>query len=58
MKMYVIAYHDSFDEQSEWHLQRKVWSSRDVAQSEADDWEREGSDFQTICTVIEMEVVE
>ena len=58
MKMYAIAYRDTFDDVNEWHLRRKVWVSREDAQREADEFEADGADLQTICTVVELEVVE
>ena len=58
MKMYAIAYRDTFDDVNEWHLRRKVWVSREDAQREADSFEAEGRDLQTECAVVELDVAD
>ena len=58
MKVYGIAYHDTFDEIYEWHLHYRVWVKRDDAQAEADRFETEGRDMLTVCTIVELDVAD
>ena len=58
MKMYAIAYHDTFDDVNVWHLRRKVWVKREDAQAEIERLEAQYAGSQIERTVVELEVAD